>query len=89
MSEKDMTRTMISIKKDLIVYGSDRVIEKFFLFERLSHENKQVLYAITDIIIEMRKDMGSPKTKITVEQFFKSLVHDEDDYQKLKKDGII
>lgn len=84
-----LTGKMIDIKKELTIYGSDEVIRKFFKWEQASSNNENSLRPITDIIIEMRKDMGNPKTKITTDDFLKSLVRDEEDYQQLKEQGIL
>jgi len=86
---KKLTNEMIDIKKELTIYGSDEVITKFFFWEETSSNNENSLIPITDIIIEMRRDMGNPKTKITTEDFLKSLVRDKQDYQELKKKGIV
>lgn len=80
---------MIEIKKELIIYGSDEVIKKFFKWEIFSHSGNKSLIPITDVIIEMRKDMGSPKTKISTKMFLRSIVNDEEAYQELLKDGIV
>ena len=84
-----LTGKMIDIKKELTIYGSDEVIRKFFKWEQASSNEVNSLIPITDIIIEMRKDMGNPKTKITTNDFLKSLVRDEESYQELKKQGVI
>ena len=84
-----LTDKMIDIKKELTIYGSDEVIRKFFHWEETSSNNENSLIPITDIIIEMRKDMGNPKTKITTSDFLKSLVRDQEDYQELKERGIL
>ncbi|MCF6295803.1 MAG: hypothetical protein L3J25_08950 [Flavobacteriaceae bacterium] len=80
---------LIDIKKDLIIYGSDEVIRKFFKWEEASNNSQGSLVPITDVIIEMRKDMGNRKTKITSKDFLKSVVADNTEYIELHKKGIV
>jgi len=89
MSEQEMVRVMIDIKKDLIIYGNDKVIKKFFEWEEFSGTGKISLRPITDVIIEMRKDMGSPKTTITTSSFLRSIVKEKTEYDNLKKNGVL
>ncbi len=81
--------TLLDIKKELTIYGSDEVIKKFFYWEETSSNKDTSLIPITDIIIEMRKDMGNPKTKITTSDFLKSLIRDNEEYLELKKEGVV
>lgn len=89
MKEDEMFKHMIDIKKDLLIYGSDSVVEKFFKWEEFSNEGKNSLIPVTDVIIEIRKDMVSPKTKINTRNFLKSIVKDKKEYESLRKDGIV
>lgn len=89
MSEQRMVKSMIEIKKDLMIYGSDKVINKFFEWEAFSGSGKISLRPITDVIIEMRRDMGSPKTKITTTSFLRSLVKEKNEYENLRKSGVL
>lgn len=82
------TNKLIDIKKELTIYGSDEVLKKFFKWEHTSTNKVQSLIPITDVIIEMRRDMGNPKTKITTNEFLKSLARDEGSLLELKKQGV-
>jgi len=89
MSEQRMIKSMIEIKKDLMIYGSDKVIKKFFEWEEFSGNGKVSLRPITDVIIEMRRDMGSPKTTITTTCFLKSLIKNKNEYENLRRSGVV
>lgn len=89
MKEDEMFMSMIEIKKELLIYGSDSVVEKFFKWEEYSNEGKSSLIPITDVIIEIRRDMVSPKTKINTRNFLKSIVKDKKEYENLRKEGIV
>ncbi len=78
--------TMVDIKKELIIYGNDDVLKSFFNWEKASQSNEN-LYALAHLVIEVRKDMGNPKTKITTLDFLNSLVATKEDLQSLKKNG--
>ncbi|MBU1010103.1 MAG: hypothetical protein KKD74_08220 [Bacteroidetes bacterium] len=77
---------MMDIKKELIIFGSDNVLYAFFKWEKQS-QTKGNLKSLAELIVEVRKDMGNPKTKITTKDFLKSLVQSDEDYQSLQEDG--
>lgn len=91
MPNSEMSKTMIEIKKELMMYGSDSVVKRFFIWQQFSKDNKTnvSLIPITNIIIEMRKDMGMPKSKITTTDFLKSLVRNEEEYNSLRNQGVV
>jgi len=80
--------TMIEIKKDIIIFGSDEVLNNFFNWEKKS-QSKESFKALSELVISIRRDMGNPKTKITSNDFLKSLVQDEDTLIELRKQGYI
>lgn len=80
--------TMIEIKKDIIIFGSDEVLNNFFNWEKKSH-SKESLKALSELVISVRRDMGNPKTKITSNDFLKSLVQDEETLIELREQGYI
>ncbi|HEY9084113.1 MAG TPA: hypothetical protein VIN73_12335 [Vicingaceae bacterium] len=77
---------MLDIKKELIIFGNDKVLFAFFRWEKES-QTKSNLKALAELIIEVRKDMGNPKTSITTQDFLKSLVSTETDYLELQEQG--
>ena len=89
MTDQEIFKVMIEIKKELLIYGSDSVVLKFFKWEQFSNEGKNSLVPVTDVIIEMRKDMVSYKTKITTTNFLRSIVKDKKEYDDLRKEGIV
>ncbi len=77
---------MLDIKKELIIFGNDNVLFAFFGWEKDS-QTKSNLKALAKLIIEVRKDMGNPKTAVTTQDFLKSLVSTEQDFNELKEQG--
>ena len=74
---------MLDIKRDLTMYANDGTLRSFFKWEETS-EKPEALINVTNILIEIRKDMVNPKTTITAEDFLKSLLREE--YEDLVKD---
>lgn len=77
---------MLDIKKELIIFGNDKVLFAFFKWEKDS-QKKGNIKALAELIIEVRKDMGNPQTEITTQDFLKSLVSTEQDFNELKEQG--
>ncbi|MDP3451508.1 MAG: hypothetical protein Q8R90_01010 [Bacteroidales bacterium] len=77
---------MLDIKKELIIFGNDKVLFAFFKWEKES-QTKSNLKALAELIIEVRKDMGNPKTSVSTKDFLKSLVSTDNDYKELKEQG--
>lgn len=79
---------MIESKRDIFLYGSDIVIEKFNMWLCSSIEendgNIQMKYLL-ELVLEMRKDMRGGKTKITEKDILINLIQNRsevDDYFK-------
>lgn len=79
---------MLDIKKDILIFGSDKVVRKYFYWEKNSSSNR-ALKSFAELIIEIRKDMGNPQTTITPTDFLKSILINENDFEELKKQGFI
>lgn len=79
---------MIDIKKEILIYGSDKVIQKFFNWQR-NTETNQSLKAFAELMIEIRKDMGNPNTRITPLDFLISLLKNANEIEELKKQGFV
>jgi len=71
---KKITPKIIEIKRDLLIYGGDKVVKTFLNWQISTFTGKPSLKPFTEILIEMRKDMGYPKTTITSDLFLKSLI---------------
>jgi HJR/Mrr/RecB family endonuclease len=79
---------MLDIKKELIIFGNDKVLFAFFKWKKYA-QTKSNLKALAELIIEVRKDMGNPKTAITTKYFLKSLVSTEQDFNELQEQGYV
>ena len=78
---------MYDANKNLMLYGSDEVINTYQKFLETARKNgKADLNLFGNIIIAIRKDMGNPKTKITSDDILRQLLRDYDD---AKAKGLI
>lgn len=77
---------MFKIVQDLIIYGSDSVVKKFSQWKQLgSVGGEMTIILITEVIIEIRKDMGNQNTKMNIDHLWGMLISDyENIREKLK-----
>ena len=61
----EMMRKMIEMKRDIFMYGSDKVFNAFntWLLSVSRNDDKAQLSAFLDFALEMRRDMCNNKTK--------------------------
>ena len=79
-----LTQRYIDIKKNILLFGSDPVIFKFFDFEKCS-DNGFKIFKYCELIVLMRKDMGNDKTKLNAKAMLRTLITVEEEYQKFIK----
>ncbi|MEH6306186.1 hypothetical protein RYH73_11065 [Olivibacter sp. CPCC 100613] len=61
----------------------------FELYENQKFKKSMSEQEMFKTMIEMRRDMGSPKTKITTTSFLRSLVKEKNEYENLRKSGVV
>lgn len=81
-----MTSKMIDMKRDILMYGSDKVFHAFNTWllstnkdNHNADKNKQQLTAFLDLVLEMRKDMCNNNTKLTKHDILLNLTQSEED----------
>jgi Tfp pilus assembly major pilin PilA len=87
MNNEDVMTRMINAKKDLFIYGSDIVFKKFVAWLTYTSTNpgdSKHFKLFLSLLIEMRKDMGNPKTKLTPKDIMISLLQSEKEFQSVK-----
>ena len=64
---EEMMDRMIDIKRDIFMYGSDKVFKAFntWLLAAKEDNNKEQFNFFLDFVLEMRKDLCNNKTKLT------------------------
>lgn len=80
-----MMQKMIDAKKDIFMYGSDKVFRAFnkWLVVAFENNNKDQFGAFMDFVLEMRKDMFNGKTKLTKRDILLNLTQSEEETRKL------
>lgn len=85
-----MKSKMIDMKRDILMYGSDKVFHAFNKWLLLSNKennnennNKEQLAAVLDFILEMRKDMCNNNTKLTKRDILLNITQSEEETKKL------
>lgn len=75
----EMLEKMIDIKRDIFMYGSDKVFQAFntWLLAAKEDNNKEQFSAFLDFVLEMRKDLCNGKTKLTKHDILLNLTQSE------------
>lgn len=82
---KAMMQKMIDTKKDIFMYGSDKVFRAFnkWLVVAFENNNKSQFDAFMEFVLEMRKDIFNGKTKLTKHDILLNLTQSEEEARKL------
>jgi len=82
---EEMMLKMIDIKRDIFMYGSDKVFKAFntWLLEAKDNNDKAQFAAFLDFVLEMRKDLCNNKTKLTKHDIMLNLTQSEEEARKL------
>lgn len=80
-----MMDKMIDIKRDIFMYGSDKVFKAFntWLLSTTSSNDKAQFAAFLDFVLEMRKDLCNEKTNLTKLDILLNLTQSEEEARKL------
>lgn len=85
-SDDDVTQRMINIKRDLLLYGNDAAVRKFFKWEEAKGKGGRRLWIMAELAALVRKDMGNRYTSISADDILKSLVDEQHGYRSFKKE---
>lgn len=88
-NQKIMLNEILESKKNIFMYGSDRVIKTFnkWLCSTTQYETQFVqLNAFLDFMIEIRKDMNGSSTTISKHDLLVNLMQNEDEVNKFWKE---
>lgn len=82
---KAMMQKMLDTKKDIFMYGSDKVFKSFnkWLVVAFENNNKNQFDAFMEFVLEMRKDIFNGKTKLTKHDLLLNLTQSEEEAKKL------
>lgn len=84
-NNKEMMDRMIDIKRDIFMYGSDKVFKAFnkWLLSTTNSNEKAQFAAFLDFVLEMRKDLCNNKTRLTKHDILLNLTQSEEEARKL------
>lgn len=84
-NNKEMMDRMIDIKRDIFMYGSDKVFKAFnkWLLSTTNSNDKAQFAAFLDFVLDMRKDLCNNKTKLTNHDILLNLTQSETEARKL------
>lgn len=81
---EDMMEKLIDIKRDIFMYGSDRVFYAFnkWLLSTNNSDIKGQLSAFLDFVLEIRNDLCNGKTNLTKYDILLNLTQSDEDARK-------
>lgn len=84
-NNEKMMEKMIDIKRDIFMYGSDKVFKAFntWLITTMSSNDNKQFAAFLNFVLEMRKDLCNNKTKLTKYDILLNLTQSEEEARKL------
>lgn len=85
ITDDEILQRLMNVKRDLLLYGNDKIIRKFFEWEINQLTGKR-LWNWAELAALVRKDMGNRWTNITADDILKSLLSATDNYQDFKKE---
>lgn len=85
INNDEMMERMFDIKRDIYMYGSDKVFKAFnaWLLSVGKANDKEQLSTFLDFVLEMRKDLCNNKTKLTKQDILLNLTQSEAEAKKL------
>ena len=87
ISQQDLMRRLVAIKKDMYLYAPDEVFRGFtkWSLDLNNHDNPTKQFKDYYQLIKLvRKDMGNNKTKLTLDDFMLFYMQSREEYEKFK-----
>ena len=90
LQQVEIQSRMIDLMKDMIIYGSDPVLIKFSHL-RLRANEKYPMYNLKlyyELMLEIRKDMGHPRTNAGLDEMMGIFIKDYRDVKSLIENAV-
>lgn len=84
---KEQLKTMLSVKRDIFMYGSDKVFRCFndwLVCSSQNVDNKTMMKKLLVFMLEIRKDLRNGDTNLTVNDILLNITQSQEEVQKLK-----
>jgi flagellar motor component MotA len=85
VTDDEILQRLMNVKRDLLLYGNDQIIRKFFEWEVNQLTGKR-LWNWAELAALVRKDMGNRWTNITADDILKSLLSATVNYENFKRE---
>lgn len=89
VSEDEVLKRVMDVKRDLILYGNDKIIKKFFEWEDNQLKQEYRLWNWAELAAIARKDMGNRWTRVSADDILRSLFNDKTEYIEFKNEFIL
>jgi len=89
VSEDEVLLRIINVKRDLILYGNDKMVNKFFEWEDNQLKRAHRLWNWAELAAIARKDMGNRWTRVNADKILRSLFDKKQEYEDFKKEFIL
>ncbi len=83
ITDDEILQRFMNVKRDLLLYGNDKIIRKFFEWEINQLTGKR-LWNWAELAALVRQDMGNRWTSITADDILKSLLSATENYLDFK-----
>lgn len=88
-SDDEVLNRIMDVKRDLILYGNDKIIKKFFELEDNQLKGGYRLWNWAELAAIARKDMGNRRTRISADEILRSLFTNKNEYAEFKNEFIL
>src|SRR5690606_23947210 len=89
VSEDEVLLRIMNVKRDLILYGNDKMVNKFFEWEDNQLKRAYRLWNWAELAAFARKDMGNRWTRVNADKILRSLFDNKQEYEDFKKEFIL
>ncbi|WP_421977645.1 hypothetical protein [Roseivirga seohaensis] len=89
VSEDEVLLRVMNVKRDLILYGNDKMVNKFFEWEDNQLKRAYRLWNWAELAAISRKDMGNRWTRVNADKILRSLFENKLEYEDFKKEFIL
>ena len=89
VSEDEVLLRIMNVKRDLILYGNDKIVNKFFEWEDNQLKRAYRLWNWAELAAIARKDMGNRWTRVSADKVLRSLFDNKQEYEDFKKEFIL
>ncbi|MBL0309179.1 MAG: hypothetical protein IPP77_05740 [Bacteroidetes bacterium] len=89
ISEDETLSRLMNVKRDLMLYGNDKIIRKFFEWEENQLKVGYRLWNWAELAALARRDMAYQSTSITADDILRSLFRNRHEYLEFKEEFIL